>query len=185
MSLLRYQDARPWAKAIRNEVLTRRMPPFDAVKGIGEFRDDPSLTPPEMDVFVAWVEGGAPEGGAPEGGAPEGGAPEGAPTSVAPAVPQAPARATCSGQPIRLSRSTQLAASTTLCGIQPEGPLEVTALLPDESVLRLIWVHDFRPEWNRTYVFREPVELPKGTRILIASPKGAAARLFTSHEPER
>ena len=62
MPLTTYADARPWAKAIRDEVLNRRMPPWDAVKGVGEFRDDPSLSQPEMDLFVNWVEGGAPEG---------------------------------------------------------------------------------------------------------------------------
>src|SRR5260370_42137389 len=46
-SLMTYEDARPWAKAIRDEVLNRRMPPWDAVKGVGEFRDDPSLSLPE------------------------------------------------------------------------------------------------------------------------------------------
>src|SRR4051794_22655264 len=61
-SLLTYEDARPWAKAIRDEVLNRRMPPWDPVKGVGQFRDDPSLSLPEMDLIVAWVEGGAPEG---------------------------------------------------------------------------------------------------------------------------
>ena len=62
MSLLTYEQARPWAKAIRDEVLNRRMPPWDAVKGVGQFRDDLSLTQPEMDLLVSWVEGGAPEG---------------------------------------------------------------------------------------------------------------------------
>ena len=46
MALATYEDARPWAKAIRDEVLNRRMPPWDAVKGVGEFRDDPSLSQP-------------------------------------------------------------------------------------------------------------------------------------------
>src|SRR5436190_226258 len=61
-SLTTYADARPWAKAIRDEVLGRRMPPWGPVKGVGHFRDDPSLSFPEIDMFVAWVEGGAPEG---------------------------------------------------------------------------------------------------------------------------
>ncbi len=62
MALLTYEQARPWAKAIRDEVLNRRMPPWDAVKGVGQFRDDPSLSQSEMDLLVSWVEGGAPEG---------------------------------------------------------------------------------------------------------------------------
>ena len=57
-----YDDARPWAKAIRDEVLARRMPPWGAVKGVGEFRDDPSLSQIEIDMIVNWVEGGAPKG---------------------------------------------------------------------------------------------------------------------------
>ena len=60
--LIAYDDARPWAKAIREEVLERRMPPWGAVKGFGEFRDDPSLSQPEIDMIVNWVEGGAPKG---------------------------------------------------------------------------------------------------------------------------
>ena len=59
MSLVTYEEARPWAKAIRDEVLNRRMPPWGPVKGIGHFRNDPSLSFPEIDMFVAWVEGGA------------------------------------------------------------------------------------------------------------------------------
>jgi len=62
MSLITYEDARPWAKAIRDEVSSRRMPPWGAVAGIGDFAGDPSLSTPEIDMLVAWVEGGAPEG---------------------------------------------------------------------------------------------------------------------------
>jgi len=40
-SMLTYAEARPWAVAIKDEVLSRRMPPWGAVKGFGEFRDDP------------------------------------------------------------------------------------------------------------------------------------------------
>src|SRR6202140_4898073 len=61
-SLLTYQEARPWAAAIKEEVLERRMPPWGAVKGFGEFRDDQALTPEQMELIGDWVEGGAPEG---------------------------------------------------------------------------------------------------------------------------
>src|SRR6267154_407556 len=43
-SLMTYKDARPWAVAIKEEVLSRRMPPWGAVKGFGEFRNDEGLT---------------------------------------------------------------------------------------------------------------------------------------------
>src|SRR5438105_68430 len=62
MSLLTYADVRPWATAIKEEVLNRRMPPWGAVKGFGDFREDASLSQEEIMRIADWVEGGAPEG---------------------------------------------------------------------------------------------------------------------------
>lgn len=61
-SLETYDEARPWAKAIKEEVLEKRMPPWRAVKGYGEFRNAPTLTQRDIDLIVNWVEGGAPKG---------------------------------------------------------------------------------------------------------------------------
>ena len=61
-SFVTYDEARPWAKAIKEELLEKRMPPWHAVKGYGEFRNTPSLTQREIDMIVNWVEGGAPPG---------------------------------------------------------------------------------------------------------------------------
>ena len=62
MSLQTYQDARMWAKAIREEVLERRMPPWPAARGFGEFANDRSLTPLEVELLTAWADGAAPLG---------------------------------------------------------------------------------------------------------------------------
>lgn len=62
MPLTTYAEVRPWAKAIKHQVLTRRMPPWGAVKGFGAFRNDRSLSLPEIALISSWVEGGAPEG---------------------------------------------------------------------------------------------------------------------------
>ena len=62
MSFLTYQEARPWAKAIREAVLTRKMPPWFADPHYGKFANDRSLTQPEIDTLVSWVDGGAKEG---------------------------------------------------------------------------------------------------------------------------
>ena len=62
MSLLNYQQARPWAKAIKSAVLLRRMPPWHADPAHGEFSNDRSLTPSEARTIVQWVDSGAPEG---------------------------------------------------------------------------------------------------------------------------
>jgi mono/diheme cytochrome c family protein len=61
-SLATYDEARPWAKAIKEEVLEKRMPPWHAVKGYGEFSNAPALTQRDIDLIVNWVEGGAPKG---------------------------------------------------------------------------------------------------------------------------
>src|SRR5687767_3647627 len=61
-SLMTYAEARPWAVAIKEEVLNRRMPPWGAVKGFGEFRDDKGLTQEQIGLITGWVEGGVPEG---------------------------------------------------------------------------------------------------------------------------
>ena len=62
MSLLTYQDARPWAKAIRASVATGKMPPWTADPHYGKFANDLSLTPVEKETLLAWVDGGAHEG---------------------------------------------------------------------------------------------------------------------------
>src|SRR5713226_4748514 len=61
-SLMTYREARPWAEAIKLQVLERRMPPWNAVKGFGEFKDDRGLTQEDLEIIAAWAVGGAPEG---------------------------------------------------------------------------------------------------------------------------
>ncbi len=64
MPLGTYTEARPWAKAIRQAVVTRKMPPWNADGPHGKFRNDPSLSQAQIDTLVAWVDGGAREGNA-------------------------------------------------------------------------------------------------------------------------
>ena len=62
MPLLTYKDARPWAKAIRDEVSDRTMPPWHADPAHGKFRNDRSLSANDIDTLTRWANGGAPEG---------------------------------------------------------------------------------------------------------------------------
>src|SRR5262245_56484187 len=62
MSLVTYQEAREWSKAIRREVLERRMPPWPAARGFGDFANDRSLTPIEVELVTAWADGATPLG---------------------------------------------------------------------------------------------------------------------------
>jgi hypothetical protein len=62
MSFLTYKEVRPWAKAIREAVITRKMPPWPADPHFGKFSNDRSLSREEIDTLVAWADGGAREG---------------------------------------------------------------------------------------------------------------------------
>ena len=64
MSLMTYQEVRPWARAIKNRVVAREMPPWHVDKNIGiqAFKDDPSLSDEQIAMVSAWVDNGAPLG---------------------------------------------------------------------------------------------------------------------------
>lgn len=62
MSLLTYKDARPWAAAIRQAVVSRTMPPWLADPNIGEWSNDPRLSESEIKTIKAWVDGPKLEG---------------------------------------------------------------------------------------------------------------------------
>ncbi len=62
MSLVKYDEARPWAKSIRTRVAARTMPPWGADPAHGVFKNDPRLTDKEIATILAWVDGGAPKG---------------------------------------------------------------------------------------------------------------------------
>ncbi|MEK6322485.1 MAG: thiol-disulfide isomerase [Acidobacteriota bacterium] len=62
MSLLTYQEVRPWAKSIRQRVVDRSMPPWSADPHYGKFSNDPSLSQKEIDTIVGWVDAGSPKG---------------------------------------------------------------------------------------------------------------------------
>jgi hypothetical protein len=62
MSLITFKEVRPWAKAIREKVATREMPPWHADPNYGKWENDRRLTQKEIDTVVAWIDGGAAEG---------------------------------------------------------------------------------------------------------------------------
>jgi hypothetical protein len=62
MALLTYQDARPYARAIKEKVVSRQMPPWFADKSVGTFANDPSLSDAEIATITRWVDNGAPQG---------------------------------------------------------------------------------------------------------------------------
>lgn len=146
------------------------MPPWGPVKGVGEFHGDPSLSLPEIDMFITWVEGGAPEGD---------------PAWLPSRLPSAPPPAV----PLKASRSIDVASTLTLAspltlrgltlqGLRDTESLEAWAVLRDGSVERLIWLPDFRTAARRDFRLQSPLRLPRGTRIQLRSAPAASLRLL-------
>jgi hypothetical protein len=156
-SLLTYQDARPWAKAIKEEVLERRMPPWGAIKGFGQFRDDQGLTQEQIELIADWVEGGAPEG-------------DPALLPKAPQLEEKAAVATPRGMGVE--GTTALRSAVTLAGIRPEkvsegASLMVTATRPDGSIEPLLWLYNYKPQFTRAYWYTAALRLPAGTKVEV------------------
>ena len=70
MSFMSYQEARPWAKAIKEAVLTKKMPPWFAEGGHRALTNERGLSKEDIDTLVAWSNNGAPEGDAKDKPAP-------------------------------------------------------------------------------------------------------------------
>ncbi|HEX4769616.1 MAG TPA: cytochrome c [Bryobacteraceae bacterium] len=160
--LTSYQEVRPWAVDIKQQVLSRQMPPWGAVKGFGEFTPDDGLSQEELLIIAAWVLGGAPEGD-----------PKLLPHSdVKPshAAPEAPLR-----NVLVIDTRNTLERPLTLAAIKPlpETPLastRVTVSFPDGHIEPLLWLFQYDSKWNRTFRFRQPISLPAGTVIHADSP---------------
>jgi hypothetical protein len=166
VSLIKYEEARPWAKAIRDQVVARSMPPWGAVKGVGSFLNDPSLTEVEIQMLVAWVEGGAPRG-----------------DGEAPRFLDSSDRQIPSARAVPVNGEFRLDHPLTLLGLRPEGLDErrsmlVDAWLPDGRVDHLIWLRDYRKEWTRDYWFRTSLKLPAGTVVHTKSEGPATVQLL-------
>lgn len=62
MSFLTYESTRPWAKAIKSAVLTRKMPPWFADPQFGHFRNAPKLSEADVRILTEWADNGSPKG---------------------------------------------------------------------------------------------------------------------------
>lgn len=153
MPLTTYEEVRPWAKAIKEEVLNRRMPPWGAVPGFVHLRNDQSLTLTEVAAIADWVEGGAPEGDSKYLPPPA-------------AVRAEPLPKTGAAIPVRTGERTK--APILLQGVElvshPAGSVRVFADLPDGSTKPLIWLYEV-PKRAPVYYFEATELLPAGTQI--------------------
>ena len=157
-SLATYEEARPWAKAIKEEVLERRMPPFGAVKGFSELRGDQSLMQEQLELISAWVEGGAPEG-------------ERALLPKDTNLNPAPIPEPRTGAEFVVTGTETLPRAMTFAGIKPkslteDSSVKVIAQAPDGAVTPLLWIYQFKSKFSRSYFFRQPLTFPPGTKIV-------------------
>ena len=167
-SMMTYAEARPWAVAIKEEVLSRRMPPWGAVKGYGEFRNDQGLTQEQLELITSWVEGGVPEG-----------KPSDLPTK--PKVSK-PTTAGTKRNQIAVSGEFTLTKAFRLDGLIPENvpvgvPLKIVAKLPDGSIEPLLWLYEYKAQYKHAFLLRKPLALPRGT-VIQGVPSGATVILL-------
>ena len=168
-SLMTYQDAQPRANDIKDAVLSRRMPPWGAVKGFGNFRNDLSLSQEQIETFSRWVDGGIRRGNNPR---------------QAPGQPLfAPVPSHDPVASLRVSGPFALDKPIVLDGILPERvphgqSLRIVAALPDGSVQPLVWLHDFESRFSHPFLFKTALRLPAGT-IIHGVPSSASIGLLT------
>ena len=162
MALLSYSQVRPWAKAIKEEINERRMPPWGAMKGFGEFKGDNSLSPVEIHLIADWVEGGVPEGD----------------PQYLPPIPQTLPTKPTSPVAARLVRDGQRLGPMRIVSVAPplelaEGAsLQAVVELPDGATMPLLWLYNFRPKHARTFVYHEPIQVPAGSVLRISGDPG-------------
>jgi hypothetical protein len=156
-SLMTYKDAQPRSGAIKASVIARQMPPWGAVKGFGDFRNDSGLTQEQIALFTDWVEGGAPRGNNPNALAQP-------PKFEATAEFHAPPDATTIAGDVTLDRA--MALDGLLPAHVPDGAqMQIVAALPGGAVVPLLWLYEYKDRYQHPFLFRKPVELPAGTVI--------------------
>jgi hypothetical protein len=194
MSLKTYEEAKPWARAIKEAALTRHMPNWRAARGYGDFSNDPSLSPFEIALIVAWVDGGAPKDPV--------AATVAAKNEVRPRPERAataaresergwgPASAEKSGQDTRKTanqRTLTLPCGTTplpqgtLLAVQPtlkkDQSLGIAVKMPDGRREIVAWIRGYDPRFPTTYWLRTPLTLPTSSVLMSDAQEGCAITL--------
>ena len=142
---------------MKDSVLARRMPPWGAVKGFGNFRNDQALTQEQIALIADWVEGGITRGNNPR---------------TLPTVPKfdRPGRFAAPAGAIAVAGSLTLARGVTIDGILPErvpqgASIQVVATLPDGDIEPLVWLYEYKDAYRHPFLFRKPIVLPAQTVI--------------------
>lgn len=171
MPLTTYEQARPWARAIKDAALERHMPDWRAARGYGDFLDDPSLSPFEIALVAAWADGGATRGTDAQG------------TQV---VDRRGVRVVDRGSRIagRGSRTVTSGCGHSplpagrLLAVQPrlenDQSLGIAVQFPDGRSEVVAWIREFDPRFPTTYRLRTPMPLPRGSALVTAGATSCA-----------
>jgi len=133
------------------------MPPWGAIKGFGDFRNDEALTPEQIELMVDWIQNDAPRGNN---------------RQALPATPQfsAPPVYTPPGALIEIRGSLTLKQPLMVDGLMPRKvasgqSTRITAVLPNGAVQPLLWLHAYDQRFSHPFLFRKSINLPAGTVI--------------------
>jgi mono/diheme cytochrome c family protein len=168
-SMMTYVDVQPRLVEIKNAVLSRRMPPWGAIKGFGEFRNDQALTQEQIELIVDWIQNDAPRGNN-RRALPD------APKFTATPPYQLPSHTT----PVK--GMTRLTQPLVLDGLMPDTiaprqSIRIVASLPNGSVEPLVWLHEYDDRYRHPFLFRKAIRLPAGT-VIRGVPDDAVVELI-------
>src|SRR5262245_56333910 len=136
-SLMTYPDVQPRAVAIRDAVLSRRMPPWGAVKGFGDFRNDQALTAEQIELITDWVQDDTPKGNNPPMMPPP------------PKFGSAP-NVTVPADAVRVSDTLVVKSPIVVDGLLPESSADgakIVAVRADGTVVPLLWLYHFNEKY--------------------------------------
>jgi hypothetical protein len=176
--LTEYRETFPWRTAIKEEILERRMPPWGAVKGFGDFRNDQALTPEQLELVTSWSQGGSPEGEAkdlPAKDKLDEMIKESAWYGAPPHADHQPGEIVATGD-------FKLTKPFVLDGLFPrnvpdDSSAQIIAELPDGRVEPLLWLDQYKQQFAHVFLLRAPLELPVGT-VVTGIPDGASIALL-------
>ena len=157
----------PRAVDIKDAVLSRRMPPWGAVKGFGDFRNDQGLSQAELELMTDWVDSDTPKGNNP---------------NTLPKEPKLdkPPAFKIPKNVITVRGDFTLRNDIVVDGLFPEKVVtgtstKIVAVLPNGRSEPLLWLYEYNDGYKHPFLFREPLDLPSGTIIRGVPPDAQIA----------
>jgi len=166
-SLMTYPEVQPRAVAIRDAVLSRRMPPWGAVKGFGDFRNDQALTAEQIELITDWIQDDTPKGNNPR---------------MLPPLPKFSSGPAVTVPPhaIRVTDTLVVKSPLVLDGLLPEqgaDGTQIVAVRPDGRVVPLLWLYGYEEKYQHPFLLRKPLTLEAGAIIRGVKPPASVLLL--------